>query len=42
MGWLVIIGSVPIILLGVPFQDPIETGCATCGSPPRCSAPAAS
>jgi undecaprenyl-diphosphatase len=26
MGWLVIIGSIPIILLGIVFKDQIETG----------------
>ena len=43
MGWLVILGSIPIVVLGVLFQDAIDsTSCATCGSPRPCSPASAS
>ena len=37
MGWLVIIGSIPIVILGLLFQDAIDhRRCGTCGPPPPC------
>ncbi|GAA3262392.1 hypothetical protein GCM10020258_26700 [Sphingomonas yabuuchiae] len=36
MGWLVILGTLPIAVLGLLFKHQIEGGCATCASPRRC------
>ena len=35
MGWYVIIGTIPICVLGLFFKDEIRSACATCGSWPR-------
>jgi undecaprenyl-diphosphatase len=42
LGWLVIIGSIPIVVLGLLFQDAIDHGCGTSGRPRRCSPVSAS
>ena len=32
MGWLIIVGSIPIVVLGLLFQDRSRRRSATCGS----------
>ena len=42
MGWYVIVGTLPIGILGFLFRDLIEGRHATCGWSPRCSSSSAS
>ena len=42
LGRLVIIGSIPIVVLGLMFQDASTMGCVTSGQRPQCSPASAS